>query len=148
MNEEKKSVLEELFGGGRLSLDELLIKAGEAGVEIGDVGEVRREYGGRLHEERTKSALERELERAGAKDKGIVTKVIDFSRVTSDEDGVHGLREQIDALRESSPYLFAGAEDEKRAREIPVSGYAHTHGALPDEDRLSDAEFYRRRFKS
>lgn len=144
MNEEKKNILEELFGDGRLSLDELRVKAGELGVEIGDVGEVRREYVGRLHAERTRNALERELERAGARDRDIVAKVIDFSRVTSDEDGVHGLREQLDALREASPYLFEDAAEEGRAREIPVSGYAHTHSSLPDEDRLSDAEFYRR----
>ncbi len=48
-----------LFGNGKLSYDELLIKAGESGIEVGDVLEVKGEYGNRLHSERVKHALER-----------------------------------------------------------------------------------------
>ena len=31
-----------LFGNGKLSYDELLIKAGESGIEVGDVLEIRK----------------------------------------------------------------------------------------------------------
>ena len=37
----KNNTISEIFGDGRLSYDEFLMKTGEAGIEIGDVGEVR-----------------------------------------------------------------------------------------------------------
>lgn len=135
--------ISELFGSGRLSYDELLIKAGEAGIEIGDVGEVKSQYGELLHGERVKSALERELDKSGAINRSLVTKVLDMSRVTSDEDGVYGLEEQIEALKESDPYLFKEAAEEKNTAVRFTSGAAHTNPA-PDPDRMDDREYYKR----
>ena len=102
-----------LFGNGKLSYDELLIKAGESGIEVGDVLEVKGEYGSRLHSERVKHALERGLEHSKAKNSDLVGKMIDLSLVTSDEDGVYGLDEQIENLERTAPYLFGEEEKEK-----------------------------------
>ena len=102
-----------LFGNGKLSYDELLIKAGESGIEVGDVLEVKGEYGNRLHSERVKHALERGLEHSKAKNSDLVGKMIDLSLVTSDEDGVYGLDEQIENLERTAPYLFGEEEKEK-----------------------------------
>ena len=50
-----------LFGNGKLSYDELLIKAGESGIEVGDVLEVKGEYGSRLRKSKARAR-----ERTGA----------------------------------------------------------------------------------
>ena len=98
--------LSEIFGEGKLSYEEFLIKAGEMGAEIGDVGALRQSYEEQLRGVRCHAALERELDRCGAKNRGLISRVIDLDTVTVDEDGVHGLTEQFDALRQSDPYLF------------------------------------------
>lgn len=146
MNENK---IAELFGNGKLSYDELLIKAGEVGMEIGDTAAVRGEYGAKLHNERCRHALEREIERSGAKNAGIIEKMIDMTSVTSDEDGVHGINEQITRLKTEAPYLFRDSlskdslysDSEKRA--VFSSGLPHGE-AKTDPDSLDDYSYYKK----
>ena len=133
--------LSEIFDGARLSLDEFLIKAGEIGVEIGDIGELRRSYEDELSSVKRTSALERELDRAGVINRSIITKVIDMDAVTVDEDGVHGIREQINALRESDPYLFTAHTSPTQPHAVRT-GMPHGHEPL-DADSLSDADYYK-----
>lgn len=134
--------LSEIFGSGKLSYDEFLIKAGEMGSEIGDIGELRQSYENELKSVKRNAALERELDRAGVKNRALITKVIDMDSVSVDEDGVHGIAEQLTSLRESDPYLF---EDERQhSQSAPHIRTGMTHRSEPlDSDSLSDADFYR-----
>lgn len=136
--------ISEIFGDGRLSYDEFVMKAGELGREIGDLGELRRSYETELLSVKRNAALERELDRSGAKNRSLITKVIDLDSVKVDEDGVHGIAEQISALRESDPYLFDDAPkpSEEKAHILFRTGMEHRSEPL-DSDSLSDADFYR-----
>lgn len=134
--------LSEIFGDTKLSYDEFLVKVGEFGAEIGDTRELRQCYEEELREIRRSSALERELDRAGARNRGIISKVIDMNAVTVDEDGVHGIREQLDALRASDPYLFDTAQSSPTQPRTLRTGMPHGHEPL-DSDSLSDADYYK-----
>ena len=136
--------LSEIFGSGKLSYDEFLIKAGEMGSEIGDIGELRQSYENELKSVKRNAALERELDRAGVKNRALITKVIDMDSVSVDEDGVHGITEQLSALRESDPYLFEDKhQSASQAQPHTIrTGIAHRHEPL-DSDSLSDADYYR-----
>ena len=83
------------------------------------------------------------LTRMGAKNPSLAAKVLDMSAITIDNDGIHGLNEQLDKLRLSDPYLFhSTADKEKTATGIP-------HGTpFADPENMTDAEYYRfvRRF--
>lgn len=141
MNDNK---IAQLFGDGKLSYDELLIKAGEVGIEIGDTASVRGEYGEKLHNERCRHALEREIEHSGAKNAGIIEKMIDMTSVTSDEDGVYGINEQITRLKTEAPYLFNNAADTaKEKRAVFSSGLPHGE-AKADPDSLDDYSYYKK----
>lgn len=133
--------ISEIFGGGKISYDEFLIKAGEIGMELGDIGEMRNRYEEEIRGIRCEDALERELDRAGVKNRELVVKIIDMGKVTIGDDGVHGIAEQIDSLRESDPYLFEDAATIP-ARKVST-GMVHG-GAAADPDRMSDREFYKR----
>ncbi len=136
--------ISEIFGGGKLSYDEFLIKAGELGLEFGDTGEMRRSYEEQIRGIRCTSALERELDRAEVKNRALVSRIIDMGAVTVDEDGVHGIAEQISALRESDPYLFNQKEKAPLTGGMGRmrTGFSHTGESL-DPDTMSDADYYR-----
>ena len=99
------------------------------------------EYGSRLHSERVKHALERGLEHSKAKNTDLVGKMIDLSLVTSDEDGVYGLDEQIENLEKTAPYLFG--EEEKEKPKLFSTGMTHGE-AKSDPDKLDDYEYYKK----
>jgi len=133
--------LKELFGGSRLSFEELMVKCADAGVEFGDLGGLRSEYDGRILAMKKNFALERELEKAGVKNRVLMEKLLDPEKITVDEDGVHGIGEQISALRESDPYLFESAVP--AAAPLAVK-WGISHGSdVPDPDSMGDAEYYR-----
>ena len=141
--------LSELFGEERLSYAELCKRLAEAGLEYGDVGQLKAEFTRQMDDVRRSAALERELDRAKVKNRAIVAKIIDMERVTVGEDGAHGIAEQLDDLRRTDPYLF---EQSERQPETAVpqqpggmrfsSGLRHTEAAA-DPDDMSDAEYYR-----
>ena len=139
--------ISEIFGSGKISYDEFLIKAGEMGVEVGDIGKMRTDYEEEIRGIRCRNALERELERSGVKNRELVTRILDMNSVTVDDDGVHGIAEQIDGLRESDPYLFEDAVGQpgvtKSETRRVSTGFSHS-GTAVDPDRLSDREFYKR----
>ena len=74
----KNNTISEIFGDGRLSYDEFLMKTGEAGIEIGDVGEVRGAFEKKIEGLRKNSALERELDRAGVKNRSLIKNTLFF----------------------------------------------------------------------
>ena len=132
--------ISKIFEGGALTYEEFSKKAGEMGVELGDVAEVRRGYEDRILEMRCTSALDREMERAGVINTALVKKLIDLDKITADDEGVHGIDEQIASLRESDPYLFV-AEKKNTLRAV-MTGARHS-GVSVDHDRMSDADYYR-----
>lgn len=83
------------------------------------------------------------LTRMGAKNPSLAAKVLDMSAITIDNDGIHGLNEQLDKLRVSDPYLFSSTAD----REKTATGISHGT-PFADPDSMTDAEYYRfvRRF--
>ena len=133
--------LKEIFGSERLSFEELMVKCTEAGVEVGNLGAVRSEYAEKMTAMKKDFALERELERAGVKNRSLMERVLDQEKITVDEDGVHGIAEQLTALRESDPYLFETVVP--AAGEKPVR-WGMKHGQdVPDPDGMGDDEYYR-----
>ena len=136
--------MSEIFGGGKLSYDECLIKAGELGLEFGDTGEMRRAYEEQIRTIRCSSALERELDRADVRNRELVSKIIDMGAVTVDDEGVHGISEQITALRESDPYLFNAKVNSPAAVSGPRmrTGFSHGGESL-DPDTMSDRDYYK-----
>ncbi|MBQ8186622.1 MAG: phage scaffolding protein [Clostridia bacterium] len=135
--------LKELFGDGRLSFEELMVKLTDAGAEFGDLAAVRAEYDGKITDLKKNFALERELERAGVKNRALMERVLDHGKISVDEDGVHGISEQIEALRESDPYLFETAAQPQQNMASPVKWGAHHGNDVPDTDSMSDAEYYK-----
>ncbi len=138
LNEEINEI-EELFGNQKLSYEELSLKSSAAGIEIGNLTKARDEFSAILHKTRVEAALKEALTKAGARNNDIVINNLDFTKITSDEDGVYGIDEQISKLVADAPYLFEGEKDEK----ITFStGVPHTKRTF-DASALSDAEFYK-----
>ena len=134
--------ISEIFDGARLSYDEFVIKAGEIGAEIGDTRELRSQFEDEVKRVKRSSALERELDRAGAKNRGLISKIIDMDAVTVDGDEVHGISEQLSALRESDPYLFTDQSPSPTKQMTVRTGIPHSHEPL-DPDSLSDRDYYK-----
>ena len=130
-----------------MSYDEFLIKAEELGFEPGDLSEMRRSYEEQIRGIRCSNALERELDKAGVKNRDLIVKIIDMGAVTVDEDGVSGIAEQISALRQSDPYLFEGTgkrtvqKDDFTPSRIRT-GFTHGKESL-DPDSMSDSDYYK-----
>ena len=144
--------LSEIFGDKKLSYEEFEVRAAELGLTPGDLTAQRAEFEEKLKTVRRDHALERELDKAGVRNRALVSRVLDPERITVDEDGVHGIAEQIDALRQSDPYLFTGSAPaqsgqsaqptEPAAPRRILSGMSHT--AEPaNPDTLSDEDYYR-----
>ncbi len=148
--------ISDIFGSEKLSYEEFVKKAAEAGGEFGDVAEMRKTHTAELNRLRVTAAVEREAMLAGAKNSGLLMRVIDMNVITVDDSGVHGLTEQIGKLRESDPYLFAEKENVSSPAKEPAASAAVTvsvntgapHGReTVDPDLLSDADYYAGRMK-
>ncbi|MBQ7313091.1 MAG: phage scaffolding protein [Clostridia bacterium] len=147
--------ISEIFGSEKLSYEEFVKKAAEAGGEFGDVAEMRKAHTAEMNRLRVTGAVEREAMRAGAKNSGLLMRVIDMAGVTVDDSGVHGIAEQIGKLRESDPYLFAETapasasvkEPAAPAAKVSISTGAPHGRETVDPDLLSDADYYAGRMK-
>ena len=144
--------ISDIFGSEKLSYEEFVKKAAEAGGEFGDVAEMRKAHTAEMNRLRVTGAVEREAMRAGAKNSGLLMRVIDMGGITVDDSGVHGIAEQIGKLRESDPYLFAEKETAP-VKETVVSPAMTVSTGAPhgretvDPDLLSDADYYAGRMK-
>ena len=67
--------------------------------------------------------------------------MIDMDKVSVTDAGVTGIAEQLNALRQSDPYLFEAQDAPSRPVRFS-SGLSHADAGL-DPDGMSDAEFYR-----
>ena len=136
MNEAIKN----LFGGGVLSFEELSLRAEEAGVRIGDLAEAESAHRQAMEGICIAHAMERNLEKSGAKNGELVKRAIDMGAVSVENGKVVGLDEQFAALQLSDPYLF-------RERETARTGGEHGSASM-DPDGLSDADFYKMRMRN
>ncbi|MGN1346526.1 MAG: phage scaffolding protein [Eubacteriales bacterium] len=134
--------LSDIFGSEKLSYEEFVRKAAEAGGEFGDVAELRRTHAAEMNRLRVSGAVEREALRAGAKNSALLMRVIDLTGVTVDEGGVHGVAEQIGKLRETDPYLFA-----ESGGGMTISTGAPHSRETTDPDLMSDEDYYAGRMK-
>ena len=147
--------ISDIFGSEKLSYEEFVKKAAEAGGEFGDVAEMRKAHTAEMNRLRVTGAVEREAMGAGAKNSGLLMRVIDMGGITVDESGVHGIAEQIGKLRESDPYLFAekeaavppSAKEPVTLPAVTVSTGAPHGRETVDPDLLSDADYYAGRMK-
>ncbi len=146
--------ISDIFGSEKLSYEEFVKKAAEAGGEFGDVAELRKTHRAEMNRLRMSGAVEREALRAGAKNSGLLMRVIDMNAVTVDDAGVHGVAEQIGKLRETDPYLFAEAKEtvavtvEKTSVPAMTVSTGAPHGKESvDPDLMSDEDFYAGRMK-
>ena len=72
----------------------------------------------------------------GAKNEKAVMALIDVDQVKIDDNGVHGLKEQLDALSESDPYLFQSQNDPSGQSSV---GGNNGGGKPPKEDAFKAA---------
>ena len=79
----------------------------------------------------------------GARNARLAAKAIDYGKLALAEEGtVTGLEEQLAALSQSDPYLFAAPETHRQS-----TGTEHGK-STKDPDDMTDAEYYRWRMKS
>lgn len=145
--------LAEIFGEEKLSYAEFTERT--AGAEIGDLTELKKSHAEELRRLRVSGAVEREAMLSGAKDVGILVRILDEGKITVEDDGVHGVTEQIGKLRETAPYLFEDTDksvkSDKSAKGTEAffratldTGMRHGRDRI-DPDSLSDEEYYRMR---
>lgn len=155
--------ISDIFGGEKLSYEEFMTKATEAGGEFGDIGEMRAAHTAEINRLRVAGAVEKEAILSGAKNSELLMRVLDMNGITVDNDGVHGIAEQIGRLRESDPYLFGGDAGGDGGVSSAKGGTVGTVGAVSrgmtistgaphsreavDPDLLSDADYYASRMK-
>ncbi len=133
-------VIKSLFGEEALSYGEFVRRAGEAKVRIGDLSEAEEAHKKEMDGLCISHALDRSLERLGAKNGELVKRAINLDSVSVENGKVVGLDEQLSALQASDPYLF-------RERETTRTGTEHGQ-SFRDTDSMSDADFYKVRFGS
>ncbi len=78
--------------------------------------------------------LDKELSGINAHDLNTVKKLLDMEKIKFAEDGVEGLKEQIEGLKESSPFLFKQKDDKK------TDGFKSFEPAKSDGDGPSEVD--------
>lgn len=86
-------------------------------------------YGAELNALRVSSAVEKALIRAGARNLKAVGSLIDREQIAVDEKGgLTGLEQQLEALKQSDPYLFKDGEETQKC-----AGFAGLASFVPEE---------------
>jgi len=106
---------------------------------------MQEEHRAALERARVDSEVKLTLVRLGARNPALAAKAVDLSGITVDEAGVNGVRESVERLRESDPYLFAPQGNSTFSREedlpLPTGGI---HGTVRrDPADLPDSEYYK-----
>lgn len=73
--------------------------------------QTKEDYDKRIQKQAFDYELERELSQAEAKNPRAVQGLLDMDKLEMGDDGLKGLREQLDALKESDSYLFKEQQD-------------------------------------
>lgn len=67
-------------------------------------------------------AIELALHEANARNPKAVKALLDGDTIKVDDEGVHGLKEQLEQLQESDAYLFANESDKKTGVQVTTTG--------------------------
>lgn len=67
-------------------------------------------------------AIELALREANARNPKAVKALLDGDTIKVDDEGVHGLKEQLEQLQESDAYLFANETDKKTGVQVTTTG--------------------------
>lgn len=80
--------------------------------------EAQSDSANKLTQVRKDSAIDMALMKAQARNPKAIKALLDTETIKFDDDGLHGLNEQIDKLKESDGYLFNSADDSKDKSKI------------------------------
>lgn len=72
----------------------------------------------KLANQRKQAEIRLGITKAGAKNERAVMALLNAEEIKVDDDGVHGLKEQVEQLQESDPYLFQ-SENEPSGQSTP-----------------------------
>jgi len=91
-----------------------------------------------LAEQQKDFAIKLALKESGALDDSIVLGLIDKETIKVTDDGLQGLNEQLDNLKQSKDFLFQSAKKEETSPQIvaggnPVGGGTTTAGSQPEK---------------
>lgn len=75
--------------------------------------ETKQNAANELNEVKKSSAIDMELMKAGARNPKAIKALLDSDAIKLDDDGIHGLKDQLDAVKESDGYLFESKEPDK-----------------------------------
>ncbi|MBZ1505965.1 phage scaffolding protein [Leuconostoc mesenteroides] len=85
-------------------------------------------------------AIELALREAKAKNPKAVKALLNGDNITIDDDGVHGLKEQLEQLQESDGYLFT-AEQEGAKPGVKITGSGNPSGGSNEVPKLSELSY-------
>lgn len=99
--------------------------------------ETREELEAKLQQQQLDSEVEKSLLKAKARNPKAVKALLDFESVELDEDGVKGLNDQLEDLKENEPYLFEQEEEKSsKAGEDIRPDYDSGGGSDATQERL------------
>ncbi|KAF0353804.1 capsid protein [Pediococcus acidilactici] len=89
-----------------------------------------------LAQVRKESAIDLELVKSGARNPKAVKALLDNDAIKLDDEGIHGLNDQLEGLKESDGYLFEGKEPDKPN---PFADGNPSGGTPANDNKLAEA---------
>lgn len=80
------------------------------------------DYDANIAQLKRDGAIELALREANARNPKAVKALLDGDTIKVDDEGVHGLKEQLEQLQESDAYLFANESDKKTGVQVTTTG--------------------------
>ena len=80
------------------------------------------DYDANIAQLKRDGAIELALREANARNPKAVKALLDGDTIKVDDEGVHGLKEQLEQLQESDAYLFANETDKKTGVQVTTTG--------------------------
>lgn len=97
--------------------------------------EVSEQSTNELAQVRKESAIDLVLVKSGARNPKAVKALLDNDAIKLDDEGMHGLSDQLDSLKESDGYLFEGKELDKPK---PFAGGNPSGGTPANDNKLAE----------
>lgn len=85
-------------------------------------------------------AIELALREAKAKNPKAVKALLNGDNITIDDDGVHGLKEQLERLQESDGYLFTDSQEGAKPG-VKITGSGNPSGGSSEVPKLSELSY-------
>ncbi|KAF0340600.1 phage scaffolding protein [Pediococcus acidilactici] len=102
----------------------------------GKFDEVSEQSANELAQVRKESAIDLALVKSGARNPKAVKALLDNNAIKLDDEGMHGLNDQLESLKESDGYLFEGKEPDKPN---PFAGGNPSGGTPANDNKLAEA---------